>query len=104
MPEGCYFTNMVSLMYVFPYRSQFLSALFDKSALASIFVITQADHWLRKISNDENGFITEEQFEEGVRRTRINTELYVRLLAKDRSFRLINLNTFKSIVCVGNQI
>ena len=32
MPEDCYFTNMVSLMYVFPYRSQFLSALFDKSA------------------------------------------------------------------------
>ena len=39
MPEDCYFTNMVSLMYVFPYRSQFLSALFDKSA--SIFVITR---------------------------------------------------------------
>ena len=66
-------------------------------------LITQADHWLREINTDENGFITEEQFEEGVRRTRINTELYVRLLAKDRSFRLISLNTFKSIVCEENQ-
>ena len=27
MPEDCYFTNMVSLMYVFPYRSQFSSVL-----------------------------------------------------------------------------
>ena len=38
MPEDCYFTNMVSLMYVFPYRSQFLSAHFDKPA--NIFLIT----------------------------------------------------------------
>ena len=47
---------------------------------------------------DESGFLTEDNFEEGVRRTRINTDLYVRLVARDRSFRYMGLNTFKSIV------
>ena len=47
---------------------------------------------------DESGLLTEENFEEGVRRTRINTDLYVRLVARDRSFRYMGLNTFKLIV------
>ena len=47
---------------------------------------------------DEKGFLTEENFEEGVRRTRINTDFYVRLVAKDHHFRYMGLNTFKSIV------
>ena len=47
---------------------------------------------------DEKGFLSEENFEEGVRRTRINTDLYVRLVAKDHSFRCMGLNTFKSVV------
>ena len=58
----------------------------------------QVDRWLRGVELDENGFLSEENFEEGVRRTRINTDLYVRLVAKDNSFRYMGLNTFKSIV------
>ena len=58
----------------------------------------QVDRWLRGVDLDESGLLTEENFEEGVRRTRINTELYIRLVARDHSFRYIGLNTFKSIV------
>ena len=58
----------------------------------------QVDRWLRGVELDESGLLTEESFEEGVRRTRINTDLYVRLVARDRSFRYMGLNTFKSIV------
>ena len=74
---------------------------------------------------DEKGFLTEENFEEGVRRTffyffknfflkvvyiffileyfqvrrtGINTDLYVRFLAKDPLLRYMGLDTFKSIV------
>jgi len=53
---------------------------------------------LRGVDLDEEGFLSEENFEEGVRRTRINTDLYVRLVAKDHSFRYVGLNSFKSIV------
>ena len=58
----------------------------------------QVDRWLRGVDLDESGFLTEENFEEGVRRTRINTDLYVRLVAKDHSYRYMGLHTFKSIV------
>ena len=63
----------------------------------------QVDRWLRSIELDENGFLSEENFDEGVRRTRINTDLYVRLVAKDHSFRCMGLNTFKSIVREDSQ-
>ena len=53
---------------------------------------------MKGVDLDEGGFLTEENFEEGVRRTRINTELYVRLVARDHSFRYVGLDTFKSIV------
>ena len=58
----------------------------------------QVDRWLRGVDLDESGFLTEENFEEGVRRTRINTDLYVRLVAKDHSYRYMGLDAFKSIV------
>ena len=53
---------------------------------------------MRGVDLDEEGFLSEENFEKGVRRTRINTDLYVRLVAKDHSFRCMGLNTFKSVV------
>ena len=53
---------------------------------------------MRGVDLDEGGFLTEEKFEEGVRRTRINTDLYVRLVARDHSFRYVGLSTFKAIV------
>ena len=72
-------------------KSDLILILFQKSSL-------QVDRWLRGVELDESGLLTEENFEEGVRRTRINTDLYVRLVARDRSFRYMGLNTFKSIV------